>query len=83
VLVLKLPGPKGNTILIIASYSSLGSPEIANYLTKPETCSQLARLFEERFQSTPQYFEILFHVIGIDKTAYDTEILIFNEIRSN
>ncbi|UCH11485.1 MAG: hypothetical protein JSU61_06250 [Fidelibacterota bacterium] len=83
VLALKLPGPANNTILIIASYSSLGAPEIANYLTRPETSSQLARMFQERFGSTPDYFEILFRVVGIDKTAYDTEILIFNEISGN
>jgi hypothetical protein len=83
VLALKLPGPADNTILIIASYSSLGAPEIANYLTQPETCSQLAQLFEEQLGSTPDYFEILFHVVGIDKTAYDTAILIFNEITRN
>jgi len=83
VLALKLPGPADNTILIIASYSSLGAPEIANYLTQPETCSRLVQLFEDRFGSTPDYFEILFRVVGIDKTAYDTEILIFNEITRN
>jgi hypothetical protein len=30
-----------------------------------------------------RYFEILFRVTGIDKTAYRTEMLIFNEIRKD
>ncbi|UCD36914.1 MAG: hypothetical protein JSW54_08725 [Fidelibacterota bacterium] len=83
VLALKLPGPADNAILIIASYSSLGAPEISNYLTKPKTRVQLAQLFQEKYGSTPDYFEILFRVVGIDKTAYDTEILIYNEITRN
>ena len=39
--------------------------------------------FQEQFGNTPKYFEILFHVVGIDKTAYETEILIMNEITAN
>lgn len=80
VLALKLPGPSGNCIMIIASYHSLGAPEIAKYLTNPETRTVLEQKFEEKYQYLPQYFEILFRVVGIDKTAYNTNILIANEI---
>lgn len=82
VLALKLPGPVGNSIFIIASYHSLGAPEIANYLTNPETRNELKKKFQEKFNRTPQYFELLFRVTGIDKTAYNSEILIFNELRT-
>lgn len=81
VLALKLPGPADNTILIIASYSSLGAPEISNYLTNSENNKQLKQMFEEKLGSAPDYFEILFRVVGIDKTAYSTEILVYNEIK--
>ena len=80
VLALKLPGPADNSILIICSYHSLGAPEIANYLVNPETRIEVEKKFEERFNRMPEYFEILFKVTGIDKTAYSTEILILNEI---
>jgi hypothetical protein len=75
VLALKLPGPVNNSILIIASYHSLGAPEIANYLTDPGRKKELERILLERSETLPQYFEILFRVTGIDKTAYKTEIL--------
>lgn len=80
VLALKLPGPANNSIFIIASYHSLGSPEIANYLTNTSTRMDLEKRFKEKYDKVPQYFEILFRVTGIDKTAYSTEVLIYNEI---
>jgi len=83
VLVLKLPGPAGNTILIIASYHSLGAPEIADYLTSKSKRASLEDLFCSRYGEIPKYFEILFRVTGIDKTAYNSEILIYNRINSD
>jgi hypothetical protein len=79
-LALKLPGPANNSIFIIASYHSLGAPEIANYLTTPSMRQDLINKFIEKYGYVPQYFEVLFRVTGIDKTAYNTEVLIYNEI---
>lgn len=83
VLALKLPGPDNNAILIIASFHSLGAPEIVNFMTDPAQKTQLDAAFHENLNKIPKYFEILFRVTGIDKTAYDTEILILNEIDIN
>ena len=80
VLALKLPGPANNAIFIIASYHSLGAPEIAAYLSNPATRSDLEEKFIEKFDRVPQYFELLFRVTGIDKTAYNTELLIYNAL---
>ena len=80
VLALKLPGPTNNSIFLIASYHSLGAPEIANYLTDSVTRTDLEKKFQEKYQKIPRYFELLFRVTGIDKTAYNTELLIYNEI---
>lgn len=80
VLALKLPGPAKNITFIIASFHSLGVPEIANYLVDEERSKELKQLFIDKYSHTPKYFEILFKVVGIDKTAYSTEILIYNEI---
>lgn len=82
VLAMKLPGPKQNSIFIIASFHSLGAPEIAAYLAEADTRQHLEKLFQEKFNHVPKYFEVLFRVTGIDKTAYNTEILIYNELRS-
>jgi hypothetical protein len=83
VLALKLPGPANNSIFIIASYHSLGVPEITYYLTNPSKRMKLDQLFKEKYGKIPQYFEILFRVTGIDKTAYSTEVLVYNKITSN
>ncbi|HPG39922.1 MAG TPA: hypothetical protein PLP19_11350 [bacterium] len=83
VLALKLPGPDKNSIMIIASYHSLGAPEIVNYLINPVTRKIIEDKFIEKYKSMPQYFEILFRVTGIDKTAYSTEILVYNKLAAD
>ncbi|MCB0275380.1 MAG: hypothetical protein KDI06_11235 [Calditrichaeota bacterium] len=83
VLALKLPGPANNAIFIIASYHSLGAPKIANYLCNPETLAELEGKFREKYGRVPRYFEMLFRVTGIDKTAYEAELVIFNEIKKD
>lgn len=82
ILVLKLPGPNKNVIMLIASYHSLGAPEIANYLMDQENREELDALLVHDDGTYPRYFEILFKVVGIDKTAYNREILVCNEIKS-
>jgi hypothetical protein len=83
ILALKLPGPVGNSIFIIASYHSLGVPEIAYYLTSPARRIKLDQMFIRKYGTIPRFFEILFRVTGIDKTAYSTEILVCNKIPAN
>jgi len=83
VLALKLPGPKHNSIFLIASYHSLGAPSIAHYFISPELRKGLEQKFQEKFHTIPPYFEVLFRVTGIDKTPYSTEILVFNKLSEN
>lgn len=83
VLALKLPGPKNNAIMIIASFHSLGAAEVANYLVESDTREYLEDLFSEKYGPVPRYFETLFRVRGIDNTAYSTEILVYNEIEGH
>lgn len=80
VLAVKLPGPVHNSIFIIASYHSLGAPAIAEYLADAETRTYIEKAFVKKLGEMPQYFELLFRVTGIDKTAYNTEILVLNKI---
>lgn len=80
VLAVKLPGPANNSIFIIASYHSLGAPEVVNYLINAETRKSVEEKFISKYGEVPQYFEILFKVTGIDKTAYETEMLVYNKI---
>ena len=80
VLAVKLRGPAQNSIFIIASYHSLGAPEIAKYLAEPQARLLVEDKFREKFGKVPHYFEVLFRVTGIDKTAYNAEMLIYEEI---
>jgi len=80
VLALKLPGPTNNSIFIIASYHSLGAPEVVTYLTQTETRTSIEQQFIEKYGAMPRFFEILFRVTGIDKTAYSNEMLVYNAI---
>lgn len=80
VIALKIPGPAKNPVFILASYHSLGTPEIANYLTNPVTRRELEKKFIEKFGEVPEFFELVFRVTGIDKTAYSTELLIFDKL---
>jgi len=83
VLAVKLTDPAKNSIFIIASYHSLGAPEVVNYLTQSSTRQEVEQKFMEKYHKVPKYFEILFRVTGIDKTAYSTEMLIYNEITAD
>lgn len=80
VLALKLPGPDDNAIMIIASYHSLGAPEIAAYMASPKIREKLDILFKTKYGEIPPFFEVLFRVTGIDKTAYDTEVLVYSRV---
>lgn len=83
VLAVKLPGPKRNSIFIVASFHSLGAAEVVNYLVEEASRNQLEDQFIKKYGYVPRYFELLFRVSGIDKTAYNTEILVCNEIEAN
>ena len=80
VLALKLKGPKNNPVFIIGSFHSLGAPAIATYLAQSSTRQAVINAFMAKYQRFPEYFEILFRVTGIDKTAYKSEMLLYNEI---
>jgi hypothetical protein len=82
-IAVKVPGPVKNSIFIIASYHSLGAPQIVQYLISPEQRVDLEKIFYQKYNHIPRYFEILFRVIGIDKTAYNTQILVCNQLEED
>ncbi|MDZ7271010.1 MAG: helix-turn-helix domain-containing protein [candidate division KSB1 bacterium] len=80
-LILKLPGPRKNVILVVASFGSLGAPEAVKHITDPSKLALLEELLRKKCGVVPQYFELLMRISGIDKVAFDTEILVAEEIR--
>jgi len=79
-LILKLPGPKKNAILVVASFGSLGAPEAVKQLTDPAKLALLKELLRKKCGRVPEYFELLLRVSGIDKVAFDSEILVMQEL---
>ncbi|MGQ9561815.1 MAG: hypothetical protein ACUVTG_06745 [Candidatus Oleimicrobiaceae bacterium] len=79
-LILKLPGPKRNAILVVASFGSLGAPEAVKQLTDPTRLGVLEELLRKKCGRVPEYFELLMRVSGIDKVAFDSEILVVQEL---
>jgi len=79
-IALKLPGPNNNVILIISSFFSSGVPEMARYLTNPETLTQLEEYFTQKYQKVSDYFGIVAEVRGVEKTGFYLEIKHLNEI---
>jgi hypothetical protein len=79
-LILKLPGPKKNAILVVASFGSLGAPEAVKQLTDPAKLTLLKELLRKKCGRVPEYFELLLRVSGIDKVAFDSEILVMQEL---
>ncbi len=82
-LVLKLPGPRRNVILVVASFGSLGAPEAVKYLTDPTKLAHLELLLRKKCGRVPDYFQVLLRISGIEKVAFDTEILVLEEISSD
>jgi hypothetical protein len=50
------------------------------YLTQASTRTSIERKFIEKYGEMPRFFEILFRVTGIDKTAYSNDMLVYNAI---
>ncbi|MCR4437472.1 MAG: helix-turn-helix domain-containing protein [bacterium] len=79
-LILKLPGPKKNAILVVASFGSLGAPEAVKHLTEPSKLALLEEVLRKKCGKVPQYFELLLRVSGIDKVAFSAEVLVMGEL---
>ncbi|MDZ7723032.1 MAG: helix-turn-helix domain-containing protein [candidate division KSB1 bacterium] len=81
--VRKIPGPGGNTIIILASFHETGTTGIVKYLTDPESIKTLNQIMIRRFGRLPDFFEFLFKSTGYDRTTYKTEILYIQETNPN
>ena len=74
-LVIKIPGPNQNTILLFISFFETGMIGALQYLTNPESLKELQHLFKKRYGSFPPYFQILFKTTGFSRTAFTTHIV--------
>ncbi len=80
-IILKVPGPNGLPILIFTGFFDVGIKEAIRHLTVPVLTNKLEKMFMEKYDYIPKYFEILFEVEGYEKTKISTKILHINEIK--
>lgn len=77
----KFTEPKGNHIMLIASFSSFGKIETVKKITSTEFIDEI-KSCDDKFNSHDPYnFEILFQINGIESSGFETEILKFNVIK--
>ena len=80
-VVVKIPGPHNLPILFFSGFFDVGIKEAIRHLTVPLLSNKLEKMFVEKYEYIPKYFEILFEVEGYEKTKISTKILLLNEIK--
>ncbi len=79
-IVYHLPGPTNNNILIISSFTSTGTMGAAKFLTDPDKLLELKKLFMQKYEKMPKYFELIFQVSGYYRTDFNTQIRAIRKI---
>ncbi len=82
VVVSKVAGPNGNSLLFIISFFTLGRLEIVEKLTDVGCLSLLEQEIRSINKTIPPYFEMLFEVRGFKETGLKTELKHFFELPS-
>ncbi len=76
----KVPGPKGNTIILFVSFFESGMSSTANYMTDSKQLNKLEQIFKRRFGHVPQYFDCVFRISGLKRTALTIHLEYLSEI---
>ncbi len=79
-LVRKIPGPKNNTIFLFISFFESGMSSTSNYMTNPQSLAQLVKLFKNKYGSMPEYFNCVFQISGLERTALTIRVAYFDKI---
>ena len=78
--IAKFPGPNNNTVLMCGGLWDTGASQSLKMLTDPILLKQLEDRLVEKFDTVPDYFEVLIEVNGIDRTELTSQILQVNQI---
>ncbi len=73
-LMRKIPGPNHNSIILFVSFFEIGITGAVHYVTHEETLKEIENAFQEKYDATPEYFDILFKTTGYSRTAFTTHI---------
>ncbi len=80
VVISKVPGPNGNSLLFIISFFTIGRLKIIEVLTNMNLLSQLEENIRSVHKRIPKYFEMLLEVKGFKETGLKTELKHFFEL---
>jgi len=78
--IAKLPGPVGNTILILTSLHATGTSGAAQFLRHPKTLWELEDQFINKFNFVPQYFYAVVEVSGFNHTDFQADVIDFAKV---
>ncbi len=70
----KLPGPNNNTIYMFISFFQHGMSAAMNNMLNEKELKKIYETFVEKYESTPEYFDIIFKSSGYSRTAFKTSI---------
>lgn len=82
-LLTLIPGPAKNNILIITGSHATGVTGMAQFVCNPSSYSKIKKLFVEKFQKMPDYYQLLLEVKGFDRSPFTTEIKAICPISKN
>ena len=68
-MVLKLRGPRQNSIMILASFFTIGVKEATHYLTNPELLKVVEKELAKNAKQVPEYFKMVIEVSGIQQAG--------------
>jgi len=74
-LFMKVPGPNNNIIYFIISFYATGSTGAINYLTDEKSLLELENKLNNKFESVPEYFKIVFKSKGYHREVLSTDII--------
>lgn len=74
-MILKLRGPRQNSIMILSSFFTTGVKEAVHYLTDPDLIKLVELELGKNEKVVPEYFKMLIEVSGIQQAGVKTNFI--------
>ena len=81
-LVAKLPGNKNENYMILSGFAYPAQTEIVRMLSRNRSLASIYDQASKQIADFPEYFIMVFEVIGSEYSAIETKMLFYREINS-
>ncbi|MCK5148431.1 hypothetical protein KAR48_16865 [bacterium] len=81
-MVLKLPGPRDNHLMVFTSYSGIGVQAVTKYLTDSNYLKEFEQIIKNENGCMAQFFIAVFKVTGVGRYNCDIDIEYFRAVDS-